>query len=67
MFDGQFVLTQWMHFLPRHEFNACVERYQAVRRPRSFSCRDQLFEFGLRGGKPCQYDLFLARIENNGL
>lgn len=41
MFDGQFVFTQLMHFLPRHEFNACVARYQGHRRPRGFSCRDQ--------------------------
>lgn len=41
MFDGQFVLTQLMHFLPRREFNACLERYQGHRRPRGFSRRDQ--------------------------
>lgn len=41
MFDGQFVFTQLMHFLPRREFHACVERYQGHRRPRGFSCRDQ--------------------------
>ncbi|SFJ71955.1 IS4 family transposase [Planctomicrobium piriforme] len=41
MFDGQFVFTQLMHFLPRREFNACVERYQGQRRERGFSCRDQ--------------------------
>ena len=41
MFDGQFVFTQLMHFLPRREFNACVERYDGHRRPRGFTCRDQ--------------------------
>jgi hypothetical protein len=41
VFDGQFVFTQLMHFLPRREFNSCIERYQGQRRPRSFSCRDQ--------------------------
>ena len=41
MFDGQFVFSQLMHFLPRREFSACVERYQGQRRPRGFSCRDQ--------------------------
>ena len=30
-----------MDFLPRHEFDACVRRYQGNRRPRGFSCRDQ--------------------------
>lgn len=41
MFDGEFVFSQLMHFLPRREFNACVERYKGQRRPRGFSCRDQ--------------------------
>ena len=41
MFDGQFVFSQLMHFLPRREFNDCVERYKGQRRPRGFSCRDQ--------------------------
>lgn len=27
MFDGQFVSAQLMDFLPRREFNDCVERY----------------------------------------
>jgi hypothetical protein len=30
-----------MSFLPRREFNECVERYGGHRRPRGFSCRDQ--------------------------
>jgi len=30
-----------MEFLPRHDFNACVQRYGGDRRPRGFSCRDQ--------------------------
>ena len=41
MLEGQFVFTQLMHFVPRREFNACVERYHGQRRPRGFSCRDQ--------------------------
>ena len=41
MFDGRFVFTQLMDFLPRREFNACVNDYQGNRRLRSFSCRDQ--------------------------
>jgi hypothetical protein len=39
--EGQFVFSQLMHFLPRREFNACVERYKGQRRPRGFTCRDQ--------------------------
>jgi transposase len=30
-----------MDFLPRHDFNRCVQRYGGDRRPRGFSCRDQ--------------------------
>lgn len=40
MFDGRFILAQLMEFLPRHEFNKCVRRYQGDKRQRSFSCRD---------------------------
>ena len=46
MFDGQFVLTQLMNFLPRREFNACVDKYRGDRRSRGFSCRDQLLCLG---------------------
>ena len=41
MFEGQFVFTQLMGFLPRRDFNDCVSRYGGNRRPRGFSCRDQ--------------------------
>lgn len=41
MFDGQFVFSQLMDFLPRREFNACVDRYGGNDRWRHFSCRDQ--------------------------
>lgn len=46
MFDGQFVFTQLMHFLPRREFNACVQRYGGDRRQRGFSCCDQFLSLG---------------------
>ncbi len=41
MFEGQFVFTQLVEFLPRRAFNACVARYRGNRRSRGFSCRDQ--------------------------
>jgi IS4 transposase len=41
MHSGQLVFAQLMDFLPRHEFNTCVRRYQGHRRQRGFSCRDQ--------------------------
>ncbi|MCC7086054.1 MAG: DUF4372 domain-containing protein [Pirellulales bacterium] len=40
MCSQQFVFAQMMDFLPRREFNACVQRYRGDRRWRSFSCRD---------------------------
>jgi hypothetical protein len=46
VFDGQFVFTQLMDFLPRREFSACVERYGGHRRGRGFSCRDQFLCLG---------------------
>ena len=41
MDPGKFVFAQLMDFLPRHDFEACVRRYDGDRRPRGFSCRDQ--------------------------
>jgi len=35
-----------MDFLPRREFNGCVERYGGDRRWRGFSCRDQFLSLG---------------------
>ena len=42
MYAGKMVFAQLMEFLPRHEFNKCVERYRGNYRVRGFSCRDQL-------------------------
>jgi hypothetical protein len=41
MYTGALVFAQLMEFLPRHDFNACVRRYDGDCRPRGFSCRDQ--------------------------
>ena len=41
MHAGKLVFAQLMEYFPRHEFDACVRRYQGNRRPRGFSCRDQ--------------------------
>jgi hypothetical protein len=41
MDPGKLVFAQLMDFLPRHDFNRCVQRYGGDRRPRGFSCRDQ--------------------------
>lgn len=41
MYDGRFVFSQLMDFLPRHQFNRCVAQYQGNYRARKFSCYDQ--------------------------
>lgn len=41
MDSGKLVLAQLMDFVPRHDFDACVRRYDGNRRLRGFSCRDQ--------------------------
>jgi Domain of unknown function (DUF4372)/Transposase DDE domain len=41
MDSGKLVFAQLMDFLPRHDFDACVRRYNGDRRLRGFSCRDQ--------------------------
>ena len=46
MFESQFVFSQLMDFLPRRDFNACVERFGGNRRSRGFSCRDQFLSLG---------------------
>jgi len=35
------IFSQLLDFLPRHEFNKCVHRYQGNYRARNFSCLDQ--------------------------
>ena len=37
----QYVFSQIMEHLPRHDFDSCVERYRGERYAKSFSCRDQ--------------------------
>jgi IS4 transposase len=41
MYSGEVVFAQLMEFLPRHEFNRCVQRYRGNSRVRNFTCRDQ--------------------------
>jgi len=41
MHSGRIIFSQLMSFLPRHEFNKCVRRYQGEQRIRNFSCFDQ--------------------------
>ena len=41
MYTGQMIFSQLMDFLPKHEFDKCVRRYQGNYRMRKFSCLDQ--------------------------
>ena len=41
MHSGRIIFSQLMSFLPKHEFNKCVHRYQGEQHIRSFSCFDQ--------------------------
>jgi hypothetical protein len=41
MHSGKTVFKQLLQFLPRHEFNECVARYNGHYKVRKFSCYDQ--------------------------
>jgi len=41
MHSGRIIFSQILDFLPRYEFNKCVQRYQGNYRTRKFSCYDQ--------------------------
>lgn len=41
MHNGRTIFSQLMDFLPRHEFNKCVKKYEGNYRIRRFSCFDQ--------------------------
>jgi len=41
MYDGRFIFSQLMDFLPRHQFNQFVDKYQGNYRTRKLSCYDQ--------------------------
>jgi Domain of unknown function (DUF4372) len=43
MYVGQTIFSQLMEFLPRHEFQKCVHRYDGNYRIHNFSCLDQFF------------------------
>lgn len=41
MNDGRTIFSQLMDFLPRDDFNRCVQRYNGNRKLKTFSCFDQ--------------------------
>ena len=40
MYTGRMVFSKVMDFLPKHEFNKCVDRYRGNCRMRNFTCLD---------------------------
>lgn len=42
MFNGQYIFSQILDFIPRRQFDACIRRYEGNKRIRSLTCRDQL-------------------------
>lgn len=42
MFQGQYIFSQIIEFIPRREFNNFVQQYNGNHRIRNFDCRDQL-------------------------
>ena len=41
MYMGRIVFSQLMDFLPKHEFDNCIQHYQGNYKVRQFSCYDQ--------------------------
>lgn len=41
MYSGRTVFSQLMDFIPKHELNKCIQRYQGNYKVRNFSCFDQ--------------------------
>jgi hypothetical protein len=41
MLNDRYVFSELMDFVPKHDFDRCVTRYQGNRRIRNFSCYDQ--------------------------
>lgn len=41
MLNDRYIFSQLLDFLPKHEFDRCVDRYHGKRRLRNFSCFDQ--------------------------
>ena len=41
MHEGRLVFSQLMDFIPKRDFDECVNRYRGNYRVREFSCRDQ--------------------------
>ena len=41
MHQGKYIFTQISEFIPRHDFDKCITRYQGSKHVRKLSCRDQ--------------------------
>ncbi len=56
MKSGRMIFSQLINFLPKHELNKCVRRYQGNYRVRRFSCFDQFL---------CMVNLFAKVIKRS--
>src|SRR3989338_11540184 len=43
MFEGRYIFSQIVDFVPRREFDACIEKFNGNNRIRKVNCRDQFF------------------------
>ncbi|MBI2464144.1 DUF4372 domain-containing protein [Candidatus Peregrinibacteria bacterium] len=41
MFEGRYIFSQIVDFVPRREFDACIEKFNGNSRIRKINCRDQ--------------------------
>ena len=41
MYHGKYVFSQLFEFLPKYEFEKCVNRYQGNYKNKGFTCRNQ--------------------------
>ncbi len=62
MNQGKYVFTQLIEFLPNHDFDTCVARYNGNRYIKHFSCWNQLLcmMFGQLGNRESLSDLVLC-------
>ena len=68
MYTGPMIFSQVMDFLPKHEFDKCVRRYQGNYRVRKFSCLDQFLCIDLppRTSPPSKLDSEPFEVHSTG-
>lgn len=68
MFNGQYIFSQIIDFIPRRQFDACVQRYEGNKRIRNLTCRDQFLSlvFGQLTGLRSLSGIVLCLNAHNG-